>query len=318
LILGFQSMRYVLANRALLVGRVIATDLTAQTGSLIAVLVTAIQFRSVWAFVVGNLFGALLLILLSRIWFKGPSDKFTLDREALKELNRFGRWVFLSSVISAFGQNGDKFLLAAFVTPNELGYFSVASNLAAVPDGVLNRILRAISLPAMSEVVRSKKERLRGVYWRMRVIVDLVAVGSAGFLFSTGQFIVDTIYDSRYSSAGEMLQLLSFSLIFLRCGLSQDAYLALGRPEYIPAISTLKLLGLATMVPAFYLFFGLKGAVFGIAVHMLPCALYNISINRQLNLNNIRLELLPFTAWPIGWSLGHVLLFLVSRFEVYL
>jgi O-antigen/teichoic acid export membrane protein len=317
-IMGFQSLKYALATRALLVGRIIATDLIAQIGSLVVVIIIAVQFRSVWAFVIGNLFNALLLVFLSRIWFEGPLDRFRLNREALAELNRFGRWVFLSSAIGAFGQNGDKFLLAGFLTPGELGYFSVASNLAAVPDGILNRILRAISLPAMSEVVRSQRERLREVYWRMRVIVDLAAVGSAGFLFSTGQFIVDVIYDSRYASAGRMLQLLSASLIFLRCGLSQDAYLALGKTQYIPILSALKLVSLAIMVPSFYLIFGLNGAVFGIAIHMLPCALYNIAINRRFNLNRIGLELLLLIAWPIGWSLGEVLLSLIGQFDKHL
>jgi O-antigen/teichoic acid export membrane protein len=312
-IIGLQSMKYVLANRALIVGRVIATDLISQMGSLIVVVALAVHFRSVWAFVVGNLFGAILLVLLSRTWFKGPADGFLLDRGALKELNRFGRWIFLSSAIGAFGQNGDKFILAAFVTPNELGYFSVASNLVSVPDGVLNRILRAISLPAMSEIVRSQRERLREVYWRIRIIVDLASVGSAGFLFSTGQFIVDLLYDSRYASAGAILQLLSFGLIFIRCGLSQDAYLALGKPQYIPILSILKLVSLATIVPALYLIFGFNGAILGVAIHMFPCALYNLSINRQFNLNNFWLELLLLAAWPLGWISGEVLLFCVSR-----
>ena len=42
----------------------------------------------------------------------------------------------------------------------------------------------------------------------------LGVVGFAGFLFAVGPCIISILYDSRYSAAGSMIQLLSFSLIF--------------------------------------------------------------------------------------------------------
>jgi hypothetical protein len=102
-----------------------------------------------------------------------------------------------------------------------------------------------------------------------------------------------------------MLQYLSFGLIFSRYGITQNAYLALGKPQYITLISLLKLVSLFGVVPLLYLEFGLPGALLGISTHMLLPTLCMQFLNSKHELNNWRFEFLVFAAWLFGWLLGH-------------
>ncbi|WP_024516264.1 oligosaccharide flippase family protein [Bradyrhizobium sp. Tv2a-2] len=303
-VLGFQSMNYVLASRSLTLDRVLMVDLTSQVVGLVVVILLAILTRSIWSFVLGNLFTSLLVVLLSKLALPGVPDRFALDRGVIQDLNGYGRWVFLSSAVGALGLNGDRIILAALLTPFAMGQFAVASNLAAVPEGLLTRLFGAIALPALSEVLRDRKSRFSAVYWRMRLLSDAATAALAGFLFSTGQLAVDLLYDSRYSSAGHMLQLLSFSLLFLRCSLGQNIYLAFGVTYHVTVLSIVKLCSLITTVSLLYWLFGLNGAIIGIAVHMLPCAIYIAWTSKAFGLYRWFSELWTLALWPLGWLIG--------------
>ncbi|MDR2014911.1 MAG: oligosaccharide flippase family protein [Azoarcus sp.] len=306
-ILGLQSMKYMMAKRSLHFGKIIIIDLALQAGGLVATVAIAVVTHSIWSYVIGGLLGSLLLVLMSHYWLDGPKDGFLLDRQALKDLSKFGRWIFMSSVLSGFAQNGDRLLLATLINSTELGYYSIASNLAAVPAGVADRVIGMVGLPALSEIAREHRSRLREIYWRLRTVLDVVATGMAGLLFATGQLIVDTLYDNRYAAAGHMLQILSFSLLFLRCGVSQNVYLALGLPRHVTALSLLKLMSIATFVPMFYWIWGLDGAIAGFALHMLPSAIYTWWVNQRLGLNQFWFEVALLGSWLLGWLGGDAL-----------
>jgi hypothetical protein len=113
-------------------------------------------------------------------------------------------------------------------------------------------------------------------------------------------------------AAGQMLQLLSFNLLFARYGLAQDAYIALGKPNYLSAINAIKLVSLFTIVPLLFYLLGEQGAVIGMAFYLLPTVPLIFWLNGKHNLNNFGVELLNLCMWPAGWIIGKSL---VAIFE---
>jgi O-antigen/teichoic acid export membrane protein len=304
LILGFQSVSVAISSRGLNLGRITLIDLAAQAGSLGVVIALAWITRSIWSYVIGGLFSAAFTVLLSHAWLQGRRARFGWHAEAAAELKRFGKWVFLSSAVGALGLNGDRLLLAALVSPAVLGNFSIASNIAAIPDGVIGRLEGAISLPALSEVRRDQPHRLPEIFWRMRWVMDLAAVGLAGLLFSAGPAIIHLMYDARYASAGQVLQLLSLGLLLSRYGIASSVYLALGCPQYVTLLTGVKMISLFAIVPSLYFLFGVNGAIVGIAIHLLPVTIVIFLINQKWHLNNFVNEALLLLAWPLGWFFG--------------
>jgi O-antigen/teichoic acid export membrane protein len=303
-LMGFQSMRATSAGRHLQVERLFIIELIAQFIGLLFIIVLGWITRSVWAYVLGALLSAALTVLLTHSVLKGPSDRLGWNRAALGELFRFGRWTFLSSMLSAFAANGDRLLLGGWLNPQMLGFYSVAYNLASVPDVLAGKIFGTVSFPALSEAARLQPQRVPEIYLRMRWIMDAALLFIAGFLFSAGSTIVYLLYDPRYAAAGWMLEYLSFGLLFARYGLSQNAYLALGRPDYVTILSITKLISLLLLVAVLFYGFGVRGAVLGVAFHMLPTSLWTFYLSRKYCLNSLRLEFGVPASWVLGWMLG--------------
>lgn len=310
-ILGFQSINSILMSRQLNLKRLTLLELTAQTAALAVAVLLGLATHSIWSFVASGLVGSALTTLLSHIWLEGPKDRFELNRTDLYELVHFGKWIFLTSAFAVLASNGDRLLLGVWLDPKELGYYSIALNLATVIDGVANRLFSNVSLPALSEVARKQIDRVATIYFRMRVPTDAIFVGMAGFLFATGEWIANFLYDARYSSVGPMLQLLSFGLLFTRYNLAHVVYIALGQPRYVTIIAVTKLISLCVLVPGLFYFFGIRGAIAGVAFHMAPPALWVFWFNWRHGLYDVRLELGALVMWPLGWLAGAAFLAMV-------
>ena len=303
---GFQSMRVMSMSRSMDLRKITIIDLLQMVIGLSVAISLAWATRSIWCFVASSLVGSLVSVLAGHIWLPGNRDRAAWNRKALRELLHFGKWTSLSSFVGVLASNGNRLLLGAWFTPTILGYFSIASNLSSVVDGVGARVFGSVSLPALSEIVHEQPHRLGEVFFRMRRGADASYIGSAGFLFAAGNAIIAFLYDARYAAAGPMLQLLSFYLLFARYGLAQDVYIALGKPNYLTAINTTKLVSLFVIVPLMYHFFGSQGAILGMAIYLLPTVPLIFWLNQSHRLNNFRFELLVLTMWPVGWLAGTI------------
>jgi O-antigen/teichoic acid export membrane protein len=311
-ITGFQSMKLCIASRSLDVKGLTSVELISQMGTVAVAIVLAWITHSIWAVILGGLAGSMLKTFLSYTWWKGPLDRFNWEGESVRELLHFGKWTSVSSALTGLATNGDRLLLGSWVDSRILGFYSIAFNMAMAFEGIASRLFLSVLLPAFSEVTRQTPDRLREVYFRTRWIVDVGFISMAGFVFSTGDWMVRFMYDARYAPAGVMLQLLSFNLLFTRYGLAQTIYLAQGRPRYLAAISAVRLLSLFILVPTLFYTFGIEGAIMGIALHQFPSALLVFWFNRRYGLNNFYQELVLLSGWPVGWLSGHIVIKVVN------
>lgn len=310
---GFRSTKAIVVYRNLNVSRVILIEIVSSVIGLAVALLLAWRTRSIWSLVVSGLVASVLSTVLSHVLLEGPIDRFAWDRRALQELLNFGRWIFLSSAVGVLAGNGDRLLLGGWFTPAILGYYSIALNLTNALEAAADRLLSSVSLATLSEVARRDPSHLRTLYFRMRWPIDAAFLGMAGFLFASGEWIIHLLYDVRYVPAGWMLKMLSFGLVFARYGLVQNAYLALGQPNYLAVTNVVKTASLFILVPAFYYGFGIGGAIMGIALYRAPTLPFIFYFNERLNLNNILLELAVLAFWPLGWLAGLAMVAMVHR-----
>jgi O-antigen/teichoic acid export membrane protein len=301
---GLQSMKAVVLGRGLDLRRITVIEIANVVVGYFVAIVVAWSTRSIWSFIFSSWTASALGVILSHLWLPGIGDRLAWNRSALKELANFGRWTSASSIIGVMAINGDRLLLGSWLSPTSLGFYSIASNLASVLDTLGSRVFGSVSLPALSEIVRNRPDRLGEIFFRMRRWADVCYVGSAGFLFAVGQALVALLYDARYLEAGHMLQLLSFGLLFSRYGLVQDAYIALGKPQYLVAINAVKVVSLFVVVPVLFHILGTDGAIIGMAFYLVPTIPVIFWLNRRHGLNNFTFEILMLAIWPAGWLLG--------------
>jgi hypothetical protein len=72
------------------------------------------------------------------------------------------------------------------------------------------------------------------------------------------------------------------------------------------------LLSMFSIVPFLYWFFGVSGAVLGIAVYLLPTTVCIFIFNQRFGLNRLRTEFALLACWPIGWTIGFLASYLIS------
>lgn len=305
-IMGFQSTKSYTADRTLSVRRQLVIELVSQVVSLVVMVVLGWWTRSIWSIVVGGMVGAVMTVLLGHAFLIGPRDRMAWDSTSALELLRYGRWVLLSSLLYVLAANGDRLMLGAWVDAPTLGLYALALSLAGMVESAAGRLLAGVAMPALSEVVRNDRTRLRSVYFKLRLPLDLAFVAASGLLFAAGNAVIALLYDPRYAPAGQMLQVLSISLMFARFGLAGSAYLALGEPQNLTWIHAVKLAALFVALPAAYYAFGLQGVLFAVALHAASTLPLLYFFNRRHDLNDLRFELLVLLAWPVGYGAGRL------------
>lgn len=303
---GFQSTKLISCARHLDLGRVTAIEMVSQIIGLIVAIVLAWLTRSIWSFVASALISSLALTLLSHTHLPGYSNRFRLEPKATGELLRFGRWIMLSSTFSVFASNGDRVLLAGWISQAALGLYVLAYSLVAILEGAGGRLFTSVALPTLSKVTRERPEMLRRVYYKFRLPFDMFFVGGAGLLYGSAEAVIGILYDDRYGGATIILKILSFGLIISRVTVFSMIYIALDEVRYMSFLNVVKAVSLFLIVPMSYAVFGFTGALWAIALHGITTVPMILYINSRYGLNSLFFEAAILLLWPIGYAAGRL------------
>lgn len=262
---GLGSTALFTLNRRLEMRKLTAVTLVPQVVTLAASAAWALADRSVWAIVAGGLAGSLVRLGMSHALNDGPRDRFAWDREAAAEIGSFGRWVFLSTVVSFLAGNLDRVVLGRLLSLGELGLYSIGMTFARVATQVATRLTNTVVFPLLSKH-QDRPERLLAFAARARAAV-LWAGGAicAGFAIFAPVFF-EVLYDERYRGAGVISQWLALYIWTWVLNATIDRIpLAMGRPR---ALFAANLAGSLGMVLAWlgYRLAALPGFVAGMAV----------------------------------------------------
>ncbi len=265
LISGFNSTAIFTLNRRLDLKRLTLLQLGYQGVAVVIMVAWALEWKTVWALIGGRLIADVFFAVISHRIIPGYRNRFHWDRKYALELVHFGKWIFLSTVLTFLAQQSDKLIFGKIVTLETLGVYWVAFNLAVLPTMGILKIGSQVAFPAYSEKVRSG-EGLEETFWRMRK--PLVALGGAilGVYLVSGRDVVAVLYDPRYYGAGWMLQLLALGAWFqIQECTNGSALLALGDAKWVAAGNGAKVAGLVVLVPLGYTLLGFHGAILGLA-----------------------------------------------------
>ncbi|WEZ86948.1 oligosaccharide flippase family protein [Pseudomonas sp. NyZ480] len=305
IIFAFQSTKMDVAVRAFQQKKVVVVELVSQIAGLLVMLVIGYLTRSIWALVAAGLVSTLVTTVLSHVMFPGHKDRPQWDPEALREIVSYGRWVLLSSAVGVLAMQGDRIWFGGSMTVAQLGVYSIAVGILQAFTLSLQRLAGAVALPAFSEAARSgDKERLRRLYWRFRLIFDVLTLFTCGFLFTASPLIIHWLYDDRYANAGQMMAILSLSLFTLRYGLTQQIWMALGLTKYMAMDNIIRVVALFTLMPLLLAIGGVTYALWGVALHSFFTLILIFKVSHQLGMLSIKRELVVLPVMVIGALCG--------------
>jgi O-antigen/teichoic acid export membrane protein len=308
---GFATTKSAEASRNLALGRLTQIELAAQVAGLSAMLAWAAFDRSAWVLVAGSLTATAVSTAAGHTFLPGTANRWHWDKSAVTELVGFGKWIFASSILGFVVVNADRLMLGGMVDTTTFGVCVIAFLMVGVMELVVQRLMGAVALSALSEVVRRGGD-IRAAYYRLHAPIAALAYFGAALLMTSGHALVGVLYDHRYADAGWMLQILATTLLMAPFGIAVQAYLALGRPELHSRILFVRLGALLVAMPLGFHLFGLPGALWGAVLSQFASLPMFIRYNVGRAIFDLSREVLLLPAVLVGAAIGKLIVLVVA------
>jgi O-antigen/teichoic acid export membrane protein len=226
----------------------------------------ALVSPSAWALIARTLTAAVLYALGSHFIAK-PAIRFGWDLSAARDILHFGGWISLGTATYFLSSQGERLLLGKLVTPAELGCFSLAIMLIAVPGAGISQLLSQIFLPMISAAVRTTREGTVQDFLRVRQICFTIGLAAAVGFLVLGKPFVSLLLNPKYHMTGWMLQILGLRLALdVFAAPLSNLILAFGLTKYSAAGNTMRLIGMVSGVSIAFTLYGLWHAVMALIV----------------------------------------------------
>ncbi len=261
---GFNSTKFFTRNRRLVLGRQTLLNIVSQVLSTAVIIGWARYSPTVWAPVAGGLVAAAIMAVMSHFLPGEHRDGFALDRDCLRELFGFGRWIFVSTVLTFVTVQGDKLIFAPLIPMSELGVYNNASVFATTPALAIMSLTGAVLFPVFARRFRAG-HALDSDFRRTRAPICLLAAVLVAGLVASGPSFVHLVFEKKFTDADWMVRLLSIAGLFqVLEGANGAALMAMGRSKDVAVYSGAKLVGMLLLIPLGYKLDGFEGAVAGL------------------------------------------------------
>lgn len=219
LLMTFRAPGIPMLRRNLNYKSIFIDELTMTIGGTITSVSLAFIWPGVWAIVAGTIAGAVVAIFVSYKLCPGRPGKRC--PEASKEIVGFGRKILINTLLMALWLNLDRLLGLKLVSATEMGLYTIAWNLAMVAEGLITRAcdvhFSMLSRLTPEEQGPSHQQLIDKV---SKWLMPAFAIGI--FL---APFVIETLYDERYTGAGVLLALLLCRLMIRGLGQLQFQFL---------------------------------------------------------------------------------------------
>jgi O-antigen/teichoic acid export membrane protein len=250
---GFDSTAFWLARRRHMLGRVVALELATQVYGLVFTIGLAAAFWLMrpWfesngyniklvgagTLAVGGLLTPALRMVASHFVLGRSRNGFAWDRTAAESIFHFGKWIFVSTLLTFFAAHTDRILVGKLLGDGALGVYNVGQNMALMIPSAVIALGNAVVFPVLSRVHRENPGDLRRQVRRLRRAVLLPSVLGLSLLIILGGWIIRILYPASFHDAGWVLQLLAAGSCAMLVSLTYgNAMLAQGRSREITII----------------------------------------------------------------------------------
>ena len=281
LVAGFHSTAVYSQNRRLNLRPVVILDVGSQLAGCVVGLACAWLAPGLWALVAGVLVYQFVYTLGSLAL--GTRNRLRWDREAVRTVARFGRWIWLSTMLTWAALQIDRLVLPKLLRFDGLAIYQVALMIAAAVPETVHLVGSRILFPLLSDLVRHRQPSLFARLWQARLLILLPAAGALVLMGLLGEPLVHLLYPGRFHDAGWMLRLLAAAAIPQTLTASSwYAFFALGRSFVPMCLQAARLvLKCGAMVCGYHLG-GTRGVIIGlVAAEAAHYPLVAVALRRQ-------------------------------------
>jgi lipopolysaccharide exporter len=231
----------------------------------------------VWALVAGMLAGSLTRLVIS--YALAPyAPRLTFQAEAARALIRFGRWVFVTSLVATLGGALLHLGISRWLGAAELGVYYLATRLTFLLSSTVSDVGTSVAFPIYARLQEERDEAVRifRAVWSATAALIVPAFALLAVLAPT---LVANVLGSHWEGSAPVIQVLALVTILSIFGdVTSPVWQGMGQPWRSALIETaqtsLLLLGVWWLAPRM----GVIGAAVAwlpaIAVSQLLCAVF--------------------------------------------
>lgn len=280
-------------------------------------IIAAYFLRNYWAVIISMFVQSAFMIFTSNFLLSAHRPKFNFDKEHLKDLWSYWRYIIPASIITIILTQSDIFIMANFFPIAELGKFTIAATISVTVAMVSTKYITQVFYPHFSEVHRNNPENELNVYYgSRRRIVMLFAFGIGG-LIGGSELLVKILYNEQYLGAGIYLSILCLRpLARLSTAAAEHAIVAKGFVKISLLANIWRISWAAIAGPAAYFLFGPIAVIIAMnlaEIALLPFYFYHQS---KFGVLKFREELiipaLAIVGGVIGYGLYKLALYLIA------
>ncbi len=304
---GFESTAMHVDARNLHQHRIAMIEVGAQLITLALMLGFAQIQASVWVLLLGMLSGACLRMVFTHLIFRAPRMQLAWDRKVVSDLWVFGRWLIGGSLAGFVVNQGDRFLMGAFLDVTAFGFYTIAALWLQTGAMVFNRLAEHVMYPAFSETLRTARSSFPEVLAKFRRVYDLATLVTFVGLFFGGPWLIGLLYPESYLPGGVFLTLLSFRFLVRRQLPLGSMLLAEGKSADIMISVAASAIALVVLVPLCYFALGIEAAVLAVALSPIATSVMVIWRVRKIHADlPIRSDLIVIGAVLVGVTLYYL------------
>jgi O-antigen/teichoic acid export membrane protein len=252
-------------NRELKQRELFYLEIRSQIVSIFISAIAAYGVHNVWALVIGAYAGNLTRTILTHRLASGPRHHWCWDRDVLKGISGFSRWVLISTILTFITNQGNSLLIGSFASLTFLGLYSIANSVAGIAFSVISLLGERVLFPLYGNVGLETTPLLKRRIIKIRLGIMCLFLPPLCALTCFGDWFVRLLWDPRYQGAGSMLQILCSGSLFLAFGIG-PLYLARGEAWVGFVIGGVRA---AALLPALAIgdhLFGSIGLIYGTAI----------------------------------------------------
>lgn len=305
LIDGLRSPRVMTAGRTMELAKLARIEMIV-TGANAAFMVGLAWYtRSVYALAITAVLSSLLHAVLTYWWLPGPPARFVLDREAVRSIVAFGKWIFVATICSFFAMQIDRLAFSAMYPLVEVGVYSIAASLTLTVTTLVGRLQGSIMFPWYSRVLEQKMA-LPQAFERGAYPVLVMATFLCSLLLVGASSFFALAYDDRYFQAAAYVPILAIGVWFSSIGgMYGSVFLALGHSRWIALVSATKVVSFSILLFGVSFFdISLTGAAFVVLASETITVALSRYLGWRLGIRQVRHELVMLGLLGVAAGIG--------------
>jgi O-antigen/teichoic acid export membrane protein len=231
------------------------------------------EHLGVWAMVAGSLAGPAALVVASYI--QAPyRPKIFFDISIARPLVNFGKWIFLTGLVSVVGSSVVQMVISRRLGASELGLYFLAAKIAFIPYEVSSQVVGSVSFPLYAQL-QSDGHQVSRAFRSIIVGVSALLLPMCFLMIALAPALVDNVLGPRWEGTAPLIRILTLVSIIDLLGVTVFPVLkGVGKPSRLVAIEGSQTLLLLVLVWGMTGYFGVIGA----ALAWLPAILVSQTI----------------------------------------